>query len=87
MEFPDELARFSCYGEPNAVVHVHIEGCLTGLLLLTIMSSRKLPSFDELPKFHNFSGCAWDVWGKDDELGTVNLLTEDVVKIATEEIK
>ncbi|CAL1711698.1 unnamed protein product [Somion occarium] len=51
------------------------------------MTDKKLPSFDELPKFHNFSGCAWDVWGRDDELGTVNLLTEDVVKKAAEEIK
>ncbi|KZT11175.1 uncharacterized protein LAESUDRAFT_754863 [Laetiporus sulphureus 93-53] len=47
----------------------------------------KLPTFDELPSFHNLTGCAWDVWGKDDELGTVNLLTEDVVKEAAKEIK
>lgn len=47
-----------------------------------------LPSFDELPKFHEFNGCAWEVWGKDDELGTINLLTEDVVqKAAQEEIR
>ncbi|KAG8217154.1 hypothetical protein J3R82DRAFT_5213 [Butyriboletus roseoflavus] len=47
-----------------------------------------LPSFDELPKFHEFNGCAWEVWGKDDELGTINMLTEDVVqKAAQEEIR
>ena len=46
-----------------------------------------LPSFDELPSFRNFPGCAWDVWGKDDELGTVNLLTEDVVREAAKEIQ
>ncbi|KAH9842434.1 uncharacterized protein C8Q71DRAFT_202860 [Rhodofomes roseus] len=46
-----------------------------------------LPSFDELPSFRNFPGCAWDVWGKDDELGTINLLTEDVVREAAKEIK
>ena len=51
------------------------------------MADRKLPTFDELPKFRNFSGCAWEVWGKDDQLGTVNLLTEDVVKNAAGEIK
>jgi len=51
------------------------------------MGSRKLPNFDELPNFRNFTGCAWDVWGKDDELGTINLLTEDVVKEAAKEIK
>ncbi|KAK7040324.1 hypothetical protein VNI00_009792 [Paramarasmius palmivorus] len=47
-----------------------------------------LPTFDKLPKYQDFDGCAWDVWGKDDELGTVNLLTEEVVKkAASEEIK
>lgn len=47
-----------------------------------------LPTFDELPSFHNFKGCAWDVWGKDDELGTINLLTPDVVaRAAQEEIR
>ncbi|CAL1708206.1 unnamed protein product [Somion occarium] len=51
------------------------------------MAKGRLPSFDELPKFQNFPGCAWNVWGKDDQLGTVNLLTDEVVKKATEEIK
>ena len=50
------------------------------------MSSEKpLPTFDELPAYKNFPGCAWAVWGPDDQLGTVNLLTEDVVKRAAEE--
>lgn len=49
---------------------------------------KDLPTFDELPAFKSFSGCAWSVWGEDDELGTVNLLTEDLVKTAaTEEIR
>ncbi|VDB85209.1 unnamed protein product [Peniophora sp. CBMAI 1063] len=49
---------------------------------------RKLPSFDELPKFHDMPGCAWDVWGAGDQLGTVNLLTDDVVRrAAAEEIR
>ena len=39
-----------------------------------------LPTFDELPKFREFSGCAWGVWGEGDQLGTINLLTRDVVK-------
>ena len=51
------------------------------------MADRKLPTFDELPKFHEYTGCAWDVWGKDDELGTINLLTEKVVAEAAKEIK
>ena len=54
----------------------------------TMFSSEKpLPTFDELPAYKNFPGCAWAVWGPDDQLGTVNLLTEDVVKKAAEEIK
>ena len=49
---------------------------------------RKLPSFDELPKFHEMAGCAWDVWGKGDQLGTVNMLTDAVVRrAALEEIR
>jgi hypothetical protein len=49
---------------------------------------KDLPKFDDLPDFKNFKGCAWSVWGEDDELGTVNLLTEDVVRrAAQEEIK
>ncbi|KAI0713745.1 hypothetical protein C8Q76DRAFT_469104 [Earliella scabrosa] len=50
-------------------------------------TGRKLPTFDELPPFKDFTGCAWEVWGKDDQLGTVNLLTEEVVKEASKEIK
>lgn len=47
-----------------------------------------LPTFDELPAFKNFPGCAWQVWGEDDQLGTVNLLTDEVVqRAAQEEIK
>ncbi|KAF5351475.1 hypothetical protein D9757_012874 [Collybiopsis confluens] len=45
----------------------------------------KLPTFDELPSFQNMPGCAWEVWGKDDQLGTINLLTEEVVKLAASE--
>ncbi|TRM57164.1 hypothetical protein BD626DRAFT_225283 [Schizophyllum amplum] len=47
-----------------------------------------LPAFDELPRYKDMAGCAWGVWGKDDQLGTVNILTEEVVKrAATEEIR
>lgn len=51
------------------------------------MVDKKLPTFEELPNFHEYTGCAWEVWGKDDELGTVNLLTEKVVAEAAKEIK
>lgn len=51
-------------------------------------SEKPLPTFDELPAYKNFPGCAWAVWGPNDQLGTVNLLTDDVVKkAADEEIK
>jgi len=47
-----------------------------------------LPKFNELPNFEEYTGCAWDVWGKGDQLGTVNLLTdEEVVRAAREEIR
>ncbi|KZV83610.1 hypothetical protein EXIGLDRAFT_683644 [Exidia glandulosa HHB12029] len=52
------------------------------------MNDKNLPTFDELPEFKGKPGCAWEVWGKDDQLGTINLLTPDVVKRAmTEEIQ
>lgn len=48
----------------------------------------RLPAFDDLPSFRGYKGCAWGVWGKGDQLGTVNLLTEDVVQeAAAAEIK
>jgi hypothetical protein len=49
---------------------------------------KELPTFDELPMFKNMPGCAWSLWGEKDQLGTVNLLTEEVVaRAAKEEIK
>ncbi|KAG6827311.1 hypothetical protein H0H92_012359 [Tricholoma furcatifolium] len=36
----------------------------------------QIPAFDDLPKFKDMPGCAWGVWGPDDQLGTVNLLTD-----------
>lgn len=37
---------------------------------------RHLPTFKELPREGGFPGCAWEVWGKGDTLGTVNMLTD-----------
>jgi hypothetical protein len=38
--------------------------------------------------YHDFKGWAWGLWGPDDQLGTINLLTERVVAhAAQEEIK
>lgn len=52
-----------------------------GLHLLTryFTTQRRLPTFDELPPFHNLPGCGW-IWGEDDQLGTVNLLSDEVVR-------
>ena len=60
--------------------------------LKSVASSTKkwdnLPPFDELPPFKNYTGCAWGVWGEDDQLGTINLLTDEIVKeAAAKEIK
>ncbi|KAJ7490914.1 putative cyclase-domain-containing protein [Mycena latifolia] len=48
-------------------------------------TTAKLPGYDALPAFKEFPGCAWSVWGATDELGTVNLLTDAVVKTAASE--
>lgn len=49
---------------------------------------KNLPTFDELPTFKDMPGCAWSVWGENDQLGTVNLLTEELVaRAAKEEMK
>jgi kynurenine formamidase len=49
---------------------------------------KHLPTFKELPREGGFPGCAWNVWGHGDQLGTVNLLTDHVVaKTAREEIR
>lgn len=51
------------------------------LLARLFTSQPKLPTFDELPPFHDMPGCGW-VWGEDDQLGTVNLLSDEVVRRA-----
>src|SRR5579863_9918078 len=48
----------------------------------------KLPRYDELPVRPGApQGAAWGVFGDDDELGTINLLTPQCVLKATAEIK
>jgi len=50
-----------------------------------------IPDFDSLPPVKGMpQGCSWGFWnkgGKRDNLGTLNLLTADVVKEASKEIK
>lgn len=48
----------------------------------------RLPRYRELPTEGGFPGCAWSVWGANDQLGTLNLLTGPVVaRAAKEEIR
>ena len=53
------------------------------------MASKHWPSFSDLPVDKNGpAGNAWGLWGRDDQLGTLNHLTDDVVaKAAKEEIR
>ncbi|KAJ3740319.1 hypothetical protein DFH05DRAFT_1405343 [Lentinula detonsa] len=51
----------------------------------SVKNWKNLPEFDDLPMFKNMKGCAWEVWGKEDQLGTINLLTEEAVKRAAAE--
>jgi len=45
------------------------------------------PAFDELPfRSGDPKYSAWGLWGVDDELGTLNLLTPETVKNASKEI-
>jgi kynurenine formamidase len=51
------------------------------------MDSAKLPSYDELPRIDELdAACSWGVFGEDDQVGTVNLLTPDVIACASSEI-
>lgn len=47
--------------------------------------TESLPKFDDLPSFHEYTGCAWGVWGEGNQLGTINLLTDTIVKAAAKE--
>ena len=46
------------------------------------------PSFDALPLQPNHpKASAWGLWGSEDQLGTLNLLTEDIARFAATEIR
>lgn len=51
------------------------------LLVRLFTSQPRLPTFDELSPFHDMPGCGW-IWGEDDQLGTVNLLSDKLVQRA-----
>jgi hypothetical protein len=45
------------------------------------------PRFDQLPlQPHHPKGSAWGLWGTDDERGTLNLVTAEVVRSASLEV-
>lgn len=46
------------------------------------------PDFDALPLHPDHPKCsAWGLWGSQDELGTLNLITSDVVTASKHEIR
>jgi hypothetical protein len=49
----------------------------------------KRPAFEELPyrSKEDPKGSAWGLWGPEDEIGTLNYLTPDVISHASKEIK
>lgn len=50
------------------------------------VSAVSRPRFDELPlRKGDPKGSAWGLWGDRDERGTLNLITEDVVRAASAE--
>ncbi|PWN44191.1 hypothetical protein IE81DRAFT_311036 [Ceraceosorus guamensis] len=49
---------------------------------------RHLPAYKDLPTEGGYPGCAWSVWGKGDVLGTVNMLTPELVlRTSKEEVR
>ncbi|HWJ39609.1 MAG TPA: cyclase family protein [Candidatus Limnocylindrales bacterium] len=53
-----------------------------------VAQSPKIPSYDELPvRAGAPAGAAWGVFGDDDEVGTINLLTPERVVAATSSIR
>lgn len=55
------------------------------------MHVRDLPNFRDLPPVNGMPhGCAWGVWDKDgnrDDVGSLNLLTPEVILEAKKEIQ
>lgn len=48
----------------------------------------QLPDYDDLPRNEKLGmNYSWDVWGEDDDLGTINLLTAERVNAASAEIR
>lgn len=55
---------------------------------LSSSSSTARPAFEDLPLDPNHpKASAWDLWGQKDELGTLNILTPEVVRQASQEVR
>lgn len=67
----------------QGISHIH-----SSISSIAIMSHLSWPEFDALPLDPNGPpGNAWGLFGKDDQLGMLNLLTPEVVASAAAEIK
>jgi kynurenine formamidase len=65
-----------------------VAGRATRALRSAMSHTPKIPSYDELPvRAGAPAGAAWGVFGDDDEVGTINLLTPDRVVAATSSIR
>ena len=60
---------------------------LTSFLIISVMAQAR-PSFESLPLRKDApKASAWGLWGDGDELGTLNLLTSEVVKQSSAEVR
>lgn len=65
-----------------------IAGSATGFAVPMAHTTSPMPAFDQLPLNENDPPySAWGLWGPDDELGRINLITPEVTKSASSEIK
>ena len=65
-----------------------VAGRATRAMRSAMSHAPKIPSYDELPvRAGAPAGAAWGVFGDDDEVGTINLLTPDRVVAATSSIR
>lgn len=68
------------------IQHLAIATKGSALILPKMADTR--PSFSSLPlRDGDPEASAWGLWGSEDELGTLNLLTPEVVAKASQEVK
>ena len=69
------------------MAHLYPQNGHTARSHANAMTCGKRPRFEDLPLQPGHpKGSAWGLWGDDDECGTLNLLTEDVVRAASSEV-